>query len=116
LYHPFVWKVEYASLPSGHGTTAFAAAVAIGALWPRLRLVMWIYAIVIAISRVVVIAHHPSDVLASAFVGIVGALLVRRYFAARRLVFGVSTDGRVAAFPGPSWKRTKSVARALLAD
>ena len=26
---------QYASMPSGHATTAFAAAVAIGALWPR---------------------------------------------------------------------------------
>ena len=28
-------SVEYASLPSGHATDAFAIATAIGALWPR---------------------------------------------------------------------------------
>ena len=32
---PFNWRPAYASMPSGHATTAFAAAVAIGALWPR---------------------------------------------------------------------------------
>ena len=34
-YMPFVWKPEYASMPSGHATTAAAAAIAIGAIWPR---------------------------------------------------------------------------------
>ncbi|MBV8790681.1 MAG: phosphatase PAP2 family protein [Pseudolabrys sp.] len=116
LYHPFGWKVEYASLPSGHAVTAFAAAVAIGMLWPRMRAVMWIYAIIIAISRVVLTAHHPSDVFAGAVVGIAGVVLVRNHFAARRLVFGVSAAGRIIVFPGPSLRRLKSVARALLAD
>ena len=34
-YKPFVWSPEYASMPSGHATTAAAAAIAIGAIWPR---------------------------------------------------------------------------------
>lgn len=116
LYQPFSWKVAYASLPSGHAVTAFAAAAAISMLWPRLRYFIWTYAAFIAVSRVVVTAHHPSDVLAGAFVGIIGAVLVRNYFASRRLVFGVSGQGTVGLFPGPSLRRTKSVARALLAD
>ncbi len=53
----------------------------------RARGVMWLYALVIMFSRVVVLAHHPSDVIAGALVGVVGAVLVRRWFAARRLVF-----------------------------
>src|SRR5205823_3274530 len=87
---PFPWRVEYASLPSGHATTAFAAAVAIGALYPRARIPMWIFAATIALSRVVLAAHYPSDVLAGAAVGAAGALLVRRWFAARRLGFAVT--------------------------
>lgn len=115
LYAPFSWKVEYASLPSGHATTAFAAAVAIGALWPRIRPVMWVYALVIAVSRVVLTAHHPSDVLAGALVGAVGALLVRDWFAARRLGFAWGPDGRIRPLPGPSFRRIKRVARQLVA-
>ena len=34
LYKPFIWQPAYASMPSGHATTAAAAAVAIGAVWP----------------------------------------------------------------------------------
>jgi membrane-associated phospholipid phosphatase len=115
LYLPFSWKVEYASLPSGHGTTAFAAAVAVGALWPRTRPVMWAYALVIAVSRVVLTAHHPSDVLAGALVGTLGALLVREWFAARRLGFARDPDGRIRPLPGPSFRRIKRVARQLVA-
>ena len=37
-YMPFIWRPEYASMPSGHATTAVAAAIAIGAIWPRPRL------------------------------------------------------------------------------
>ncbi len=33
-YRPFIWPPEYASMPSGHATTAASAAIAIGALWP----------------------------------------------------------------------------------
>ena len=109
-----VWRPEYASFPSGHATTAFAAAIAIGAIWPRARPIMWIYAVAIAISRVVVTAHHPSDVIAGAIFGVIGALLVRNWYAARRLGFTVGADGGVRRLPGPSWRRIKAVARRLL--
>jgi membrane-associated phospholipid phosphatase len=113
LYHPFGWKVEYAGMPSGHATNAFAAAVAIGALWPRARPFMWAYAIVIALTRVALTAHFPSDVLAGAFVGVGGALLVRRWFAARRLAFFQNQAGLIIAQPGPSISRLKRVAGQL---
>jgi len=114
LYDPFVWKAAYASLPSGHATTAFAAAVAIGAVWPQTRPYVWIYALLIAVSRVVVTAHHPSDVIAGAVVGALGAVLVRNWFAARRIAFRVGEDGRVHAMSGPSWRRLKGVAARLV--
>ena len=39
-YAPCVWQSYYASMPSGHTATAFAAAVAIGLVCPRLRVLM----------------------------------------------------------------------------
>ena len=115
LYRPLGWNVEYASLPSGHATDAFAIAMAIGALWPRTRAIMWTYAVVIAVSRVVLTAHFPSDVLAGAAVGVVGALLVRDWFAARGLAFALSPEGAIRPLPGPSFARIKKVARQLIA-
>ena len=115
IYRPLGWTVEYASLPSGHATDAFAIAMALGALWPRARPVLWTYAVVIALSRVVLTAHFPSDVLAGAVVGVVGALLVRDWFAARGLAFLIGSDGIVRPLPGPSFARMKRVARGLVA-
>jgi membrane-associated phospholipid phosphatase len=113
-YEPFNWQARYASLPSGHSTTAFAALVAIGAIFPQARALMWIYAVLIALSRVIITAHHPSDVIAGAIVGAVGAFMVRNWFAARRLGFTVGPDGSVRAMPGPSVRRIiKAVARRL---
>jgi membrane-associated phospholipid phosphatase len=111
----FVWSPNYASMPSGHATTAFAALAAFGVLWPRARPILLIYALLIATSRVVVTAHYPTDVVAGALFGIVGVLMVRRYFALRLLGFSVAPDGSVRTFPGPSFNRIKSVARALFA-
>jgi undecaprenyl-diphosphatase len=112
-YEPFSWHSAYASMPSGHTITAFAALVAIGLISPRLRPVLWVYALTIAASRIIVSAHYPSDVIAGAAFGSLGALLVRDWFAARRLAFQVGADGRVQARPGPSWTRLHRVAGAL---
>jgi undecaprenyl-diphosphatase len=112
-YVPFSWRPDYASMPSGHATTAFAAAVALGALWPRARPLLWLYAIVIAASRVIIAAHYPSDVIAGACVGGFAALIVRNYFAARRLGFAAAPDGSVRALAGPSWRRIRSIAARL---
>jgi membrane-associated phospholipid phosphatase len=115
LFSPFAWHPAYSGLPSGHATTAFAVLVAFGTLWPRARTALLIYALLIAVSRVMVNAHYPSDVFAGALVGIAGAVLVRRYFAQRRLGFAIEADGTIHQYPGPSHRRIKAVARGLLA-
>ena len=115
LFDPFHWAPAYASMPSGHATTAFAALAAFGVLWPRARTVLMIYALLIAASRIIVTAHYLTDVASGALVGIAGVLLVRRYFAVRRLGFSVGPDGALHQFAGPSLRRIKSVARELLA-
>jgi membrane-associated phospholipid phosphatase len=114
-YVPFSWRPDYASMPSGHATTAFAVAVALGVLWPRARPLLWLYALLIAASRIIIAAHYPSDVIAGACVGGFGALLIRNYFAARRLGFVAARDGTVHALPGPSLRRVRSVFARLFA-
>ena len=116
LFSPFSWSAAYAGLPSGHAATAFSVLVAFGTLWPRGRTLLWIYVLLIAASRVAVTAHYPSDVLAGALVGVAGALLVRRWFALRGLGFSIAPDGILRQKPGPSLRRIKAVARALLAQ
>jgi undecaprenyl-diphosphatase len=94
-FAPFVGTEAYASFPSSHAIVGFALAFAVTAVWPRARAAMMVYAVLIAASRLVLLAHHPSDVVAGALVGIVGAMFVRYWFAARRLGFAIRPDGTI---------------------
>lgn len=58
-----------ASFPSGHAATAFAAAVAVGLIHPRLRLPLLALAAVVALSRVYLGVHYATDVLAGSALG-----------------------------------------------
>ena len=111
----FAGNPAYYSFPSGHATTAFALAFAVSALWPSARFTMAVYAVTIAASRLVLLAHHPSDVVAGALIGIIGALFVRYWFAARRLGFAIQRDGSIVPLVGPSSGRLKRVARGAFA-
>jgi undecaprenyl-diphosphatase len=110
LFKVWTWVPAYASFPSGHSTAAASIAFAFGAVWPRLRIPLWIYAAFIVVSRVVVTAHHPSDVMGGVFFGVAGAWLVRHYFATRALGFAVDQAGRIYPSAWPSWGRFKRVA------
>jgi len=94
-FDPFNGTPAYFSMPSAHAVTAFALAFAVAAVWPRLRVPMYVYAAAVAVSRLVLLAHHPSDVVAGAVVGSACAMLVRYWFAARRLGFRLGKDGRI---------------------
>jgi membrane-associated phospholipid phosphatase len=94
-FEPFNGTAAYSSLPSSHAVTAFALAFAVAAVWPQLRFPIYLYAVAIALSRIVLLAHHPSDVVAGALVGLAGAMVVRYWFAARRLGFTAGESGRI---------------------
>jgi len=76
-----------------------AVAFAVTAVWPRTRPVMVLYALLIVTSRLVLLAHHPSDVVAGALIGVIGAMAVRYWFAARRLGFTIDRDGEIVPLP-----------------
>ncbi len=77
----------YASFPSGHATTSFAAAVALSAIGPRWRPFWFTLAALIALSRVVIGDHFPSDVIGGAVFGSLCACAAQGWFARRGLVF-----------------------------
>ena len=109
-FRHFGGSEAFASFPSGHANTAFALAFAVSALWPKARPWMLVYAVAIALSRLVLLAHHTSDVVAGALVGVIGAMAVRYWFAARRLGFAIRGDGTIVPLPGPSLGHLKRVA------
>jgi membrane-associated phospholipid phosphatase len=110
-FEHFAGTEAYASFPSAHAIASFALAFAVSAVWPQARIPIILYAVLIAASRLVLLAHHPSDVVAGALVGVVGAMGVRYWFAARRLGFAIGHDGAIAPLTGPSPGARKRVAR-----
>jgi undecaprenyl-diphosphatase len=94
-FAPFTGTEAYFSFPSAHSVTAFALAFGVAAIWPRWRIPAFLYALAIAASRLVMLAHHPSDVVGGAVVGLAGALAVRYWFAARELGFAIQADGTI---------------------
>jgi undecaprenyl-diphosphatase len=97
----FAGTSAYASFPSAHAITSAALAFAVSALWPGLRIPMIIYALLIMASRLVLLAHHPSDVVAGALFGVIGAMAVRYWFAAHCLGFAIGHDGAILPSRGP---------------
>jgi membrane-associated phospholipid phosphatase len=67
--HPLVALPSSASMPSGHATGAFAAAVAVGLVHHRLRWPLLALAALIALSRVWLGVHYLSDVIVGAGLG-----------------------------------------------
>jgi undecaprenyl-diphosphatase len=69
------------SFPSGHSITAFSMAVILSGAYPRWRVLFYSLAALIALSRVYLGAHFPSDVFAGAVLGVaVGMFLRFRFF------------------------------------
>jgi membrane-associated phospholipid phosphatase len=62
------------STPSGHTLRAFSLMTALSMVLPQGRILFIAVAVLIGISRIVVTAHYPSDVLFGAFIGIFCAL------------------------------------------
>ncbi|MBT3267504.1 phosphatase PAP2 family protein [Candidatus Poribacteria bacterium] len=60
---------DHRSMPSGHTTGAFALATALSHRYPEWRLPFYLGAVGVAVSRVYLGRHYPSDVLAGAVIG-----------------------------------------------
>jgi len=74
----FSFAFRYNSFPSGHSADAFVSGVFLFYLlknskYSACRFLPLIYAFLIAISRVFISSHYPSDVAAGMAIGILGA-------------------------------------------
>ncbi len=66
------------TFPSGHAATSFAAAWALGSVWPRRRPAFLGLATLVSLSRVYLGAHDPGEILAGTVLGLGLAELLRR--------------------------------------
>ncbi|HNY25086.1 MAG TPA: phosphatase PAP2 family protein [Alphaproteobacteria bacterium] len=79
-FYPMNNDWAFNSMPSGHATASFAGLIMIGLLFPKIKWATWTLAIVIGVSRICCGDHWPSDVIFSAFIGMVVADIVKSVF------------------------------------
>ena len=72
------WEIN--SSPSGHSIRAFAFFTALSLLYRRYAVLFILLALMVSVSRIVVTAHYPSDVLFGAFIGTMTAIWMYRYW------------------------------------
>jgi membrane-associated phospholipid phosphatase len=112
---------SFQSFPSGHATTAFALAAVLAFMAPRWTVLWALFAVMVAVSRVVLGMHYPSDVIAGAILGVTGAYAIRLVFATRGWTFRLRPDGSIRYRPMSSLRRylalkQRDIARAPLQD
>ncbi|WP_439600349.1 phosphatase PAP2 family protein [Devosia sp.] len=99
-FQPLNWSAyNYQSFPSGHATTAFSLAAVIAFIWPKAFWPAMLLATLVAVSRVIVGEHYPTDITAGAILGTLGVYAIRQLFAARGWLFVAHAEGRTERKP-----------------
>ena len=78
LKHAWSLGSDWQAMPSSHTALAAVMSVVLGTLYPRLRPLAWTLAIVVALCRVLLDAHWPSDVAVGGALGAAVGVMVMR--------------------------------------
>ena len=70
-FYGLQWDNHYHSFPSGHTLTAFALSCSLASIFPRFRLLFYLLATFLSLSRPLLLKHYLSDVIATAPIGII---------------------------------------------
>jgi membrane-associated phospholipid phosphatase len=104
---------RFESFPSGHSTTIGALFMAFALLAPRYRIAFFLLAVFLGMTRVIVGAHYPSDVIAGLAYGGWFSFMMAAVFSRYGLVFLIDRHGipapRLPLFSGiRAWKAKRT--------
>jgi membrane-associated phospholipid phosphatase len=90
----FDYDNRITSFPSGHAATAFSLAFCLSYLFPKFRIPLFIFATVVAASRVIITAHYISDAVAGGWLGMVCVLFLKKALASMERKASSMPDNR----------------------
>ncbi len=93
FFDPLRFESSFTSFPSGHSVTIAALATVLALRFPKFVSGWIILALIIGISRVMVGAHYPSDVILGLTIGMLFTLYLARAFSARKFGFRIPNTG-----------------------
>ncbi|MEJ2700566.1 MAG: phosphatase PAP2 family protein [Desulfuromonadales bacterium] len=97
----FKFSARMWSFPSGHANTIFALATACYLVAPRGRYLYFPIAVIVAVSRVVVGDHYPSDIIMGAYLGVLTTVYLKFFFLRRGFdIFPAEIRGFSRKSPG----------------
>ncbi len=67
------------SFPSGHTAASFSIATTIALNIPKISIIVFLIAIVVAISRIYLGVHYPTDVAAGIIIGCLSSIIIHLY-------------------------------------
>jgi len=76
-FHFFSAKSIMNSTPSGHAFCIFAVCTSLSILFRRYTLLFFTIAILIGVSRIILLKHYVSDVVLGTYIGIIVALIMQ---------------------------------------
>ncbi len=99
---PLLTDYTFPSFPSGHAASAFCSSVFLIFAWRRwyLTVTLGVYASLIALSRVYIGVHYPSDIIAGALLG-----AVIGYYAYQCVTRKTKLGRLIAKWPAPLLRR-----------
>jgi membrane-associated phospholipid phosphatase len=102
---PLQLHADYQSFPSGHAACAAAAALTLAVVAPRYRAQLLLAALLIALTRVIIVAHYLSDVVAGAALAWLVVASLQRAFARHGVRLGPADGAGVGMQPSPFAQR-----------
>lgn len=92
LFSPFAGDASFESFPSGHATTIGSVFVAFALFFPRYGALLIAGGLWLGMTRIMVGAHYPSDVIAGLALGGWFSFMTAIVFARYGLVFRIGPD------------------------
>lgn len=99
---PLQLNADYQSFPSGHAACVAAAALTLAVIVPRYRGQLFLAGSLIALTRVVALAHYLSDVIAGAALAWLVVVILQRAFARHGVPLGPASRAAAGVPLGPA--------------